>query len=184
MQEFVRNSCVFDKERSRQAGIGIVLWHFSFPSIFTVARCSDIFPCCPDSFRILLSSPRPPLPGLAGSSTTVVPAKPCHYSSPPREYIYLTHFIIISLIEMKGINKNLQKLHFPDSIEPMQKVLENSCQSCKKVTVFWKNIRPGQFDPNVYWLWCPWWSLNCLNWHQFWNCASVGNWKLESSRDY
>ena len=97
MQEFVRNSCVFDKERRRQAGVGIVLWHFSFPSIFTVARCSDIFPCCPDSFRILLSSPRPPLPGLAGSSTTVVPAKPCHYSSPPREYIsnslynYLSH---------------------------------------------------------------------------------------------
>ena len=132
VQEFVRNSCVFDKERRRQAGVGIVLWHFSFHSLFTVACCSDIFPCCPDSFRILLSSPRPPLPGLAGSSTTVVPAKPCHYSSPPREYIYLTHFIIISLIEMKGINKNLQKLHFPDSIEPMQKVLENSCQSCKK----------------------------------------------------
>ena len=147
MQEFVRNSCVFDKERSRQAGIGIVLWHFSFPSIFTVARCSDIFPCCPDSFRILLSSPRPPLPGLAGSSTTVVPAKPCHYSSPPREYIYLTHFIIISLIEMKGINKNLQKLHFPDSIEPMQKVLENSCQSCKTIDNFLEKYPSGAISP-------------------------------------
>ena len=52
-----------------------------------------------------------------------------------------------------------QKLGFPDSgtcdwpieiigtIEPMQKVQEKSCQSCKKVTIFGENIRPGQFHP-------------------------------------
>ena len=55
-----------------------------------------------------------------------------------------------------------QKLDFPDcgtcdwpieiikTIELMQKVLENRCQSCKKVTIFWKNIRPGQFHPYIH----------------------------------
>ena len=48
---------------------------------------------------------------------------------------------------MKGINKNLQKLHLPDSIEPMQKVLENSCQSCKTIDNFLEKYPSGAISP-------------------------------------
>ena len=54
-----------------------------------------------------------------------------------------------------------QKLGFPDSgtcdwpieiietIEPMQEMPENSCQSCKKVTIFGKNIHLEKFHPYI-----------------------------------
>ena len=52
-----------------------------------------------------------------------------------------------------------QKLGFPDSgtcdwpieiietIEPMQKVLENSCQSCKKSDNIWGKYTPWEISP-------------------------------------
>ena len=42
---------------------------------------------------------------------------------------------------------DMASIEIIETIEPMQKVLENSCQSCKKVTIFGKNIHLEKFHP-------------------------------------